>query len=110
MDEQGASLMAFVGPGLRVGFWNPNAGFWKKAFKPMGTYQGPILGDRIIGSRFEQKLMDGQLLFSLGVLFRPDRGKRERLETILIIDQYVPEMWDYEDWEKFDDDLGTMEL
>lgn len=110
MDEQGASLMAHVGPGLRVGFWNPNGGHWKKAFRPMGTYEGPPMGDLIVGTRMEQKLMEGTVKFSVGVLFRPDRGKRQRLETILIIDHYVPEMWDYEHWEKTDDTVGTVEL
>lgn len=100
--------MALVGPGLRIGFWNHLGDQWKvNAFKPMGLYTGPDLGDQIVGTKLEQKLMEGPLLFSVGVLFRPDRGKRQRLETILIFDKYVPEMWDYEDWEKFDDIQST---
>lgn len=92
--------MAFVSQGLRVGFWNPNGGHWKKAFKQMGFYHGPVLGDVIVGSKFDVKLMEGTFRFSVGVLFRPDRGKRQRLETILIIEDYVKEIWDYDGWDR----------
>jgi len=66
----------------------------------MGIYEGPILGDVIVGSKFNVELMEGTFQFSVGVLFRPDLGKRQRLETILIIDKYVKEIWDYEGWDR----------
>ncbi|MAD98752.1 MAG: hypothetical protein Unbinned200contig1000_65 [Prokaryotic dsDNA virus sp.] len=72
----------------------------KVAFQPKGYYVGPDLGDHVPGTLLEQKLMEGVLKFRVGVLFRPDLGKRQRLETILIIDEWVPEMFDYEHWEE----------
>ena len=42
--------------------------------------------------------MEGTLEFSVGVLFRPDLGKRQKLETILILNNWIPEMFTYEDW------------
>lgn len=87
-----------IDAGLRVGFWAPG----KKHHEPfecVGHYNGPFLGDVIIGSTLEQELMEGTLRFSVGVLFRPDLGKSQRCETILILVNHVPEMFDYEDWE-----------
>lgn len=88
-----------VGPGIRVGFWNPSPGWGKTPFTPKGYYNGPPLGDLLPGSRMVQKLMEGDLEFSVGVLFRPDLGKNQRLETILILHTWIPEMFDYADWE-----------
>lgn len=91
--------------GLRIGFWYgdtshaPPMEKHKHAFQCVGHYAGPDLGDHIIGSKLEQKLMEGTLRFSVGVLFRPDLGKRQRLETILILEKYIPEMFNYEHWE-----------
>lgn len=98
-----------VPSGVRAGFWYPGPHImcppmekWKHAFKPVATYNGPDLGDPVIGQKFQQSLLEGVLEFSVGVLFRPDRGKRQRLETILILHNYIPEMFDYADWEKCD--------
>jgi hypothetical protein len=98
-----------VPTGVRAGFWYPGPHLycppmekWKEAFRPIATYNGPDLGDPVIGTRFQQKLMDGTLEFSVGVLFRPDRGKYQKLETILILHNYFEEMFDYSDWEKCD--------
>lgn len=88
-----------VTSGLRVGFWDQNATQWAGGpFRPKGHYTGPDLGDLIPGTRLEQKLMEGTLKFSVGVLFRPDLGKYQRLETILILDNWIPEMFSYQDW------------
>lgn len=90
-----------ISAGLRVGFWDHTKTPWTGGpFKPIGYYDGPDLGNHIPGTILEQKLMEGTLEFSVGVLFRPDLGKRQRLETILIIKKYVPEMFDYEDWKR----------
>lgn len=93
-----------INPGTRIGYWNPNpAGFqekWKNAFNPVGFYVGPGMGDLILGTHLKQKLMEGDLEFSVGVLFRPDRNPRQRLETILILYNFVPEMFQYDDWEQ----------
>lgn len=86
--------------GIRVGFWRGGTQFDHfHAFKPMGIYRGPDLGDHIPGTRLTQKLMEGDLTFKVGVLFRPDLGKRQKLETILILTNWIPEMFEYEDWE-----------
>ena len=87
--------------GLRVGFWDPTqTQFTGGPFTPVGYYTGPDLGDQIPGYRFQQKLIEGDLIFRVGVLFRPDLGKRQRLETILILENYIEDMFDYEDWER----------
>lgn len=88
-----------VTTGLRVGFWNPNPPERYKPFRPMGVYVGPDLGDHIPGAKLVQPLMEGELQLRVGVLFRPDLGKHQKLETILIIDKYIPEMFNYEHWE-----------
>lgn len=91
--------------GLRVGFWDPGPHYGpfaerhSQAFRCMGIYVGPDLGDHVIGSKLEQQLMEGVVRFSVGVLFRPDLNKRQRLETILILEKYIPEMFNYEHWE-----------
>ena len=88
-----------VAAGLRVGFWDQSGTQWNGGpFKPKGYYTGPDLGDHIPGAKLEQELMEGTLTFRVGVLFRPDLGKRQRLETILILENWIPEMFDYEDW------------
>ncbi len=92
--------------GTRVGFWNPgphSAGYYDKhklAFIQQGTYVGPDLGDHTPGAKLIQPLMEGELHLRVGVLFRPDLGKHQKLETILILDNWIPEMFDYEHWEK----------
>lgn len=101
--------------GVRAGFWYPGPHLnvppmekWKHAFKPIGLYVGPDLGDPIIGTKFEQKLMEGSLFFRIGVLFRPDRGSKQRLETILILESFYEEMFDYSDWEKLSLSAGSL--
>lgn len=90
-----------ISAGLRVGFWNPNTAHWTgQAFRPVGYYNGPDLGDYIPGQRLSQNLMEGELKFRVGVLFRPDLGKRQQLETILILENYIEDMFDYEHWVK----------
>lgn len=103
-----------VPSGVRAGFWYPGPHTcaqdekWKRAFRPIATYIGPDLGDPIVGTLFEQKLMEGTLRFRIGVLFRPDRGFRQRLETILILENFYEEMFDYSDWEKLSLSAGSM--
>jgi hypothetical protein len=87
-----------VTAGTRVGFWNPDPGWGKSPFTCKGYYEGPDLGDLIPGTVLQQPLMEGVLEFQVGVLFRPDLGKRQRLETILILKNWIPEMFEYEDW------------
>ena len=99
------SLAVRVVPGTRVGFWRPGphaASYLEKhkhAFIHKGFYVGPDLGEHIPGIKLAQPLMEGNLLLRVGVLFRPDLGKRQRLETILILENFIPEMFDYEHWE-----------
>ena len=88
-----------ISAGLRVGFWNPSPMWGVSPFTCVGYYNGPPLGDQLPGWRGEQELMEGSLKFSAGVLFRPDLGKRNCLETILILDNFIEEMFEYEDWE-----------
>lgn len=97
--------MVQVLTGTRVGFWNPGPHFvpddqkFLRAFTPKGVWVGPPMGDHIIGTRLNQELMEGTLQMQVGVLFRPDRNKYQRLETILILHNWIPEMFDYSDWE-----------
>lgn len=89
-----------ISAGLRVGFWDAReVHLGKKPFTPMGYYTGPDLGDHIPGTKLTQKLIEGDLEFRVGVLFRPDLGKYQKLETILILETYIPEMFDYDHWE-----------
>lgn len=90
-----------VSAGLRVGFWKPApGGHWNGSpFHAKGIYQGPCLGEFIPGQKIEQELMEGKLVMRVGVLFRPDLGKHQKLETILILETWIPEMFDYEHWE-----------
>lgn len=88
-----------IAAGLRVGFWDPTGTQWNDGpFQPKGYYTGPDLGEHLPGSKLEQPLMEGTIRFRIGVLFRPDLDKRNRLETILILENWIPEMFDYEDW------------
>lgn len=98
----GAEVRAVrVTAGLRVGFWDQNGTQWNGGpFKPKGYYNGPELGDHIPGTLLEQQLMEGTLRFRVGVLFRPDLNVNQRLETILILENWIPEMFDYQDWEQ----------
>jgi hypothetical protein len=89
-----------VVPGTRIGYWKPNMGTWKQAFKPIGVFVGDDMGDIIAGTVMHQELMEGTLKFQVGVLFRPDRGKHQKLETVLIIIEMISEMFEYTDWEK----------
>ena len=89
-----------ISAGLRIGFWDNAATQWTGGpFQPKGIYLGPDIGEFLPGAKIEQKLIEGILKFKVGVLFRPDLGKRQCLETILIIEEYIPEMFDYETWE-----------
>jgi len=88
-----------ISAGLRVGFWKPGAYSQRQSpFECKGFYMGPHLGDHIPGARLQQKLMEGTITFQVGVLFRPDLGKRQSLETILMLENWIPEMFNYEDW------------
>ena len=89
-----------ISAGLRVGFWEPDAHakHRRSPFTCKGYYDGPDLGEFVPGTRLVQKLMEGELVFRVGVLFRPDLGKRQQLETILILENWIPEMFNYEDW------------
>jgi hypothetical protein len=87
--------------GIRIGFWDHTK---TGPFKAIGYYNGPDLGDHIPGTRLQQNLMEGELIFHVGVLFRPDLGKNQRLETILILEKYIPEMFEYEHWERLCND------
>lgn len=89
-----------ISAGLRVGFWNPQPREFHKPFRCVGHYAGPDLGEQIPGTLLQQALMEGVLNFRVGVLFRPDLGRRQSLETILVLENYFPEMFDYETWEK----------
>lgn len=91
--------------GLRVGFWKPGTGDFRQAFQCKGIYTGPNLGTSLPGSRFEQKLIEGTLEYRIGVLFRPDLGRNQRLETILILEKVVPEMWEYADWQLLEGEM-----
>lgn len=86
--------------GLRVGFWNPKPQRGTEPFTCKGIYTGPDLGNRLPGSKLKQELMEGTLNFRVGVLFRPDLGRKQCLETILILENWIPEMFEYEDWEQ----------
>jgi len=88
-----------IHPGLRVGFWNREGTQWNGGpFEFKGYYNGPDLGHHLPGIRISQDLMEGELRFRVGVLFRPDLDKRNQLETILILETWIPEMFEYEDW------------
>ena len=87
-----------ISAGLRVGFWKPGA-WGTSPFHVKGIYTGPDLGDKIPGEKLHQKLMEGDLYFRVGVLFRPDLNTKQKLETILILENWIPEMFEYEDWE-----------
>jgi hypothetical protein len=89
-----------ISAGLRVGFWSQRPKEFRKPFTCIGYYNGPSLGDRLPGWRGQQELMEGTLKFSVGVLFRPDLGKHHSLETILILENHIEEMFEYEDWDK----------
>lgn len=86
-----------VAKGTRVGFWKP--GSKGGPFQCKGFYEGPILEDVIIGQKMEQPLLEGTVKFRVGCLFRPDLNRRQRVETILILENVVDEMWEYEDWD-----------
>ena len=47
-----------------------------------------------------QSLKEGDVVFTVGVLFRNDMNKNQRRETILILHEWVPEMFNYYDWEE----------
>lgn len=86
-----------INPGTRAGFWRP--GHPNGPFVHLGDYVGPPLGDPLIGTVFNQALMEGDISFSVSVLFRPDLGRKNRfLEPIIILDEIIPEIWNYEHW------------
>lgn len=89
-----------VTAGTRVGFWRDGRGDYRRAFDCRGFYTGPDLGDHLPGAKLEQPLMEGTLKFRVGVLFRPDLNKRQRLETVLLLENWIPEMFEYEDWDQ----------
>lgn len=91
-------------PGTRAGIWRP--GEPGGPFIQKGTWIGPELkgraGEPIVGEKFDQELMEGTIKFSVGVLFRPDRSKKQSLEPILILDSYFEEIWNYDTWEELE--------
>lgn len=87
----------YVKSGVRIGWWKP--GYGNNAFNCVGYYTGPDLGDCLVGKSYTQKLMEGDIEFYVGVLFRPDLGRNQRLETILLLRKYIPQMFEYEGWE-----------
>ncbi len=87
-----------ISAGIRVGFWKPGA-WGTSPFQVKGVYAGLDLGDRVPGEKLQQELMEGTLTFRVGVLFRPDLNTKQKLETILILETWIPEMFEYEDWE-----------
>jgi hypothetical protein len=89
-----------ISGGIRIGHWNPEPGWGNTPFSCVGFYYGPELGDKIPGEKITWPLLDGNLVMRVGVLFRPDLGKRQKLETILILESYVEEMWEYDDFQK----------
>lgn len=86
--------------GLRIGHWRPHYRGGTNCFLPLGFYYGPDLGDMIPGEKIRWPLEEGDLVVTVGVLFRPDLGKRQRLETILIVEEYQEAMWDYDQFSK----------
>lgn len=98
-----------VTAGLRVGFWDPTKFRpMGEPFKCVGFYAGRDLGEHTIGTVLTQKLMEGTLRFKVGFLFRPDLGRRQRIETILILLNWIPEMFEYEDWAKDENELSLL--
>lgn len=89
-----------VMPGTRIGYWYNQYRREGGPFDCIGFYYGPDLEDKIPGERLQWNLIDGPLILRVGVLFRPDLGKRHRLETILMVEKYQEEMWDYADFRK----------
>lgn len=87
-----------VSGGTRIGYWRLTE--HHKPFHPIGYYYGPDLGSQIPGKRLIWPLIDGELIMKVGVLFRPDLGKYQKLETVLIVLNYVEEMWDYDDFQR----------
>tara|TARA_R110000772_G_scaffold30806_4_gene76481 strand:+ start:1692 stop:1973 length:282 start_codon:yes stop_codon:yes gene_type:complete len=81
-----------VTSGLRVGFWNDT-------FECIGVYQGPELGFHQPGTELKQDLAEGEVRFKIGVLFNNELHESQKRETILILIDYVPEMFDYNDWQ-----------
>ena len=82
--------------GVRTGFWDTSSP--DGPFVAKGYYTGPDLGELIPGCILQQELVEGTLCFRVGVLFRPDLNRRQRLETILVLQNWIPEMFEYEDW------------
>lgn len=80
----------------RVGFWVPSS---KECFIHKGFYVGPELGDVIVGTKMTQELMEGTITFIVEVLYRPDLPKKQRLETVLVLKNHIPDMWEYDTWE-----------
>jgi len=89
-----------VRAGTRIGYWHNVYRRVGGPFDCIGFYYGPDLNDKIPGEIIQWNLVDGPLILRVSVLFRPDLSKRQRLETILIVEQYQEEMWDYADFQK----------
>ncbi len=78
--------------GTRIGWWGPS-------FNCVGIYTGPDLGSHLPGTELKQELNEGTLTFKVGVLLRSDLNIAQRFETILILENKIDEMFEYEDWE-----------
>lgn len=74
-------------------------GWWKPPFTCVGFYTGLDLGFHLPGTLITQDLNEGTLTFRVGVLFRSDLNRNQQLETILILENKVDEMFEYDDWE-----------
>lgn len=82
-----------VTAGIRVGTW-------ENGFNCLGYYTGPDLGHLSPGESMTQCLKEGDVTFTVGILFRNDLNKNQRRETVLILQEWVPEMFNYYDWEE----------
>jgi hypothetical protein len=78
--------------GTRCGFWGP-------PFECVGWWTGPdIVGS--LHQEMHQELDEGLLTFKIGMLFRHDLGKDQKFEVILILENFIPEMFEYQTWDK----------
>lgn len=82
---------------IRIGVWDKTKGS-KNAFSHLGYYVGPSLGCVEPNAFMNQELKEDILSFRVVQLLRPDR-KTDRIETVFLLENYVPSMWKYEDWE-----------
>lgn len=75
-------------------------GFWRPPFDCVGIYVGPDIEGCSIHQLIEQPLVEGILRFRVGILFRNDLNINQKLEPILMLENFIPEMFNYTTWEK----------